>query len=37
MAFIYTLAGSKLAVDTSGDLVVWVVENKRQLAPEPNE
>ena len=37
MAFIYTLAGSKLAVDASGDLVVWVVENKRQLAPEPND
>lgn len=27
MAFIYTLEGDNLAVDTSGDLVVWVIKN----------
>jgi hypothetical protein len=35
MAFIYTLEGDKLAVDRSGDLVVWVIKNQRQPRPEP--
>ena len=36
MAFIYKLVGTKLAVDTSGDLMVWVIKNGRQPEPEPN-
>ena len=35
LAFIYTLDGSKLAVDKSGKLVVWVIGTK-ETEPDPN-
>jgi hypothetical protein len=34
LAFIYTLRGSKYAVDTSGKLVIWVIGTKA-TEPEP--
>jgi hypothetical protein len=36
MAFIYTLDGSKIAVDPSGNLVVWTIGNDRHLRPDPD-